>query len=117
MNRIALFLTLSLASMTAQAQSCAPKVMGGSGVNADASVTITGAAWMSWWCPSAKGPQLRIVASAGLADTVAGVQCFVRSPAGPTNTLAMCAKESINSPALKAVWWPDLARIQATRPK
>jgi hypothetical protein len=112
---IASLLALAL-STSAQAQTCVPKVMGGSGVNVDVSINITGSGWVSWWCPSTKGPQLRLLASPGLTDTIKGVRCFLAASA-PSKGIEQCASADINSAPLVAVWQSDWQRIQATKPK
>jgi hypothetical protein len=113
---IASLLVLAL-STAARAQTCVPRVMGGSGVNVDLSINVTGSGWVSWWCPSTKGPQLRLLASPGLTDTIKGVRCFMAASTGPTKAIESCAPADIGSPALKAVWQSDWQRIQATKPK
>jgi hypothetical protein len=90
--------------------------MGGTGVNVDLSINVTGSGWVSWWCPSTKGPQLRLLASPGLTDTIKGVRCFLAASA-PSKGVEQCASADINSAPLVAAWRSDWQRIQATKPK
>jgi hypothetical protein len=114
MTRTIIIAALALVATSAHAQTCVPRVMGGSGVNVDLSINVTGSGWVSWWCPSAKGPQLRLLASPGLTDTITGVRCFLAATS-PSKGIEQCASANISQ--LQHVWGPDAARIQATKPK
>lgn len=107
---------LALVAFSAQAQTCVPKVLGGSGVNVDLSVSHTGAGWISWWCPTTRGPQLRLLASPGLSATMQGLHCFLRSQNGPTKAIAVCAPGDVNQEPLRSVWMQDAKRIASTKP-
>lgn len=95
---------------------CVLPVMGGSGVNPDFSFSATSGGWMSWWCPSAKGPQLRIVAG-GIMASIVAAKCFATSSEAPSKTLARCAPAKVTDPGIRAVWEPSIGQILATVPK
>lgn len=95
---------------------CVLPVMGGSGVNPDFSFSATSGGWMSWWCPSAKGPQLRIVAG-GIMASIVAAKCFATSSEAPSKTLARCAPGKVTDPGIRVVWEPSIGQILATVPK
>lgn len=95
--------------------SCVLPVMGGGGLNPDFGFGASGG-WLSWWCASTKGPQLRIVAGPTLAS-LAAMKCFVTSIESPSKSLAKCASISATSPVIRAVWEPSIAQILETVPK
>lgn len=97
------------------AASCVLPVMGGGGINPDFGFGASGG-WLSWWCASTKGPQLRIVAGPTLAS-LAGMKCFVTSTESPSKSLARCAPAKVTDPGPRAVWEPVIGQILATVPK
>lgn len=97
------------------AASCVLPVMGGGGLNPDFGFGASGG-WLSWWCASTKGPQLRIVAGPTLAS-LAAMKCFVTSTESPSKSLARCAPAGAMDPVPRAVWEPVIGQILATVPK
>lgn len=97
------------------AASCVLPVMGGGGINPDFGFGASGG-WLSWWCASTKGPQLRIVAGPTLAS-LAAMKCFVTSSESPSKSLAKCAPAKTTDPGIRAVWEPVIGQILATVPK
>lgn len=97
------------------AASCVLPVMGGAGLNPDFGFGASGG-WLSWWCASTKGPQLRIVAGPTLAS-LAAMKCFVTSTESPSKSLARCAPTKTTDPGIRAVWEPVIGQILATVPK
>lgn len=97
------------------AASCVLPVMGGAGLNPDFGFGSAGG-WLSWWCPSTKGPQLRIVAGPVKAS-LAAMKCFVTSTESPSKSLAKCAPAKTTDPGIRAVWEPVIGQILATVPK
>lgn len=97
------------------AASCVLPVMGGAGLNPDFGFGASGG-WLSWWCASTKGPQLRIVAGPTLAS-LAAMKCFVTSTESPSKSLARCAPAKATDPGPRAVWEPVIGQILATVPK
>ena len=95
--------------------SCVLPVMGGAGLNPDFGFGASGG-WLSWWCASTKGPQLRIVAGPTMAS-LAGMKCFVTSTESPSKSLAKCAPAKATDPGPRAVWEPVIGQILATVPK
>lgn len=95
---------------------CVLPIMGGAGLKPDFSFSATTGGWMSWWCASTKGPQLRIVAG-GLMASIAAAKCFVTSSEAPSKTLARCAPAKATDPGIRAVWEPSIAQILATVPR
>lgn len=97
------------------AASCVLPVMGGAGLNPDFGFGASGG-WLSWWCPSTKGPQLRIVAGPTLAS-LSAMKCFVTSTESPSKSLAKCAPAKVTDPGPRAVWEPVIGQILGTVPK
>ena len=97
------------------AASCVLPVMGGAGLNPDFGFG-SGGGWLSWWCASTKGPQLRIVAGPTLAS-LAAMKCFVTSTESPSKSLAKCAPAKATDPGPRGVWEPVIGQILATVPK
>lgn len=97
------------------AASCVLPVMGGAGLNPDFGFG-SGGGWLSWWCASTKGPQLRIVAGPTLAS-LAAMKCFVTSTESPSKSLAKCAPAKATDPGIRAVWEPSIGQILETVPK
>ena len=97
------------------AASCVLPVMGGGGINPDFGFG-SGGGWLSWWCASTKGPQLRIVAGPTLAS-LAAMKCFVTSSESPSKSLARCAPAKATGPGPRGVWEPVIGQILATVPK
>jgi hypothetical protein len=106
--------TKSCAVYPVNVATCTPKLMGGSGVNTQVGGGISGA-WLSTWCPSAKGPQLRILAGTWIG-TLAAVDCINRSGKTPAQALPMCAPESPFSKGLLPIWRDSVGPILASRP-
>lgn len=98
------------------AASCVLPVMGGAGQAPDFGFGSAGG-WVSWWCPSTKGPQLRVVAGSVLAS-ISSMKCFVSSTESPSRSLAKCAPGSALDAGPRAAWTDreTLARIVATKP-
>lgn len=97
------------------AASCVLPVMGGSGINPDFGFGAAGG-WLSWWCASTRGPQLRIIAGPTMAS-LAGMKCFVTSAESPSKSLAKCAPVRVTDPSVRAVWEPVIGDILASMPK
>lgn len=94
---------------------CVLPTQGGSGVNPDFTFGSLGGV-LSWWCPSTKGPQLRILTGSYLAS-LSAMGCYVKSTESPSKTMAKCAPASVMLPALRSIWEPQIGRILATAPK
>lgn len=97
------------------AASCVLPVMGGAGLNPDFGFGASGG-WLSWWCASTKGPQLRIIAGPTMAS-LAAMRCFVTSVESPSKSLAKCAPAKVTDPGPRGVWEPVIGQILATVPK
>lgn len=95
--------------------SCVLPVMGGAGLNPDFGFG-SGGGWLSWWCASTKGPQLRIIAGPTLAS-LSAMKCFVTSNESPSKSLAKCAPAKATDPGPRGVWEPVIGQILATVPK
>jgi len=95
--------------------SCVLPVIGGAGLNPDFGFG-SGGGWLSWWCASTKGPQLRIVAGPTLAS-LAAMKCFITSTESPSKSLARCAPAKAADPGPRGVWEPVIGQILATVPK
>jgi len=93
---------------------CTAKLMGGTGVKAQVGGGISGA-WMSWWCPSTKGPQLRLLVGTW-SGTLAAVECINKSGKTPAQALPTCAPDSPDSPALLPIWKGSAKQILASKP-
>lgn len=97
------------------AASCVLPVMGGGGLNPDFGFGASGG-WLSWWCASSKGPQIRIVAG-GVLASLAAMRCFVTSTESPSKSLTKCAPAGAMDPGPRAVWEPVIGQILATVPR
>jgi len=93
---------------------CYPAQLGGSGSRAAWGVSLSPAqAWAGWWC----GGRMQVIACTGsgcLPDVAKRVMSTTSEILGAE--LKAARTEHIDSSALRAVWWPHMAEIQAVKP-
>lgn len=93
---------------------CTARLMGGTGVNAQVGGGLSGA-WMSWWCPSTRGPQLRVLVGTW-TGTLAAVECINKSGKTPAQALPGCAPDNPTSAALLPIWRGSISQILSSKP-
>jgi hypothetical protein len=86
------------------------------GANTDASVTATGGAWLSHWCPTTTGLALHVLAGT-LPGTYMAAECYAKAQGSSVQRLAKCAPGDVTNPDLAAIWSGSATRIFNTRPK
>lgn len=93
---------------------CYPSQLGGTGSRAAWGVSLSPVqAWAGWWC----GQSVQIVACAGSGCLPDVARRVMSTTSDTINTELRGARtEHIDSPALRAVWWPNWAQIEALKP-
>lgn len=121
MTRILAAAAALLCSLAAHAAplACLPRqVPGGTGTFAVASVNAEGA-WAGWYCGGVAEPQLVAVSKAHITAThrvlLAAALSGDLTLADINGLIQRMARDDINGPVLKPVWYPERDKLKAVR--